>query len=70
MKASELRALTNEELVKRLDEAQEELMNLRFNMSIGQLRDFNRLSAVKRDVARVQTLLNERHLAQQMATEN
>jgi len=63
MKASELRDLTNGELQAKLDEAYEELMNLRFNLSIGQQKNTNRLKEVKRDIARIKTILRERQLA-------
>ena len=63
MKATELRDLTDSELLVKQDEAYEELLNLRFNMSIGQQRDHNRLKDVKRDVARIKTILRERQLA-------
>ncbi len=66
MKASELRDLTNGELQAKLDELYEELMNLRFNMSIGQQKNTNRLKDVKRDIARVKTVLRERQLAAEM----
>jgi large subunit ribosomal protein L29 len=63
MKASELRDLTEGELLGKLDEAHEEMMNLNFNMSIGQQRNHNRIGEVKRDVARIKTILRERQLA-------
>jgi large subunit ribosomal protein L29 len=63
MKATELRDLTESELLVKQDESYEELLNLRFNMSIGQQRDHNRLKEVKRDVARIKTILRERQLA-------
>ena len=63
MRAEELRELTDAELLGKLDEAYEEIMNLRFNMAIGQQRDTNRLAVVKRDVARIKTILRERQLA-------
>ena len=63
MKASELRDLTEGELLGKLDESYEEMMNLSFNMSIGQQRDHNRIGEVKRDVARIKTILRERQLA-------
>ncbi len=63
MKASELRDLTEGELLGKLDESYEEMMNLSFNMSIGQQRDQNRIGKVKRDVARLKTILRERQLA-------
>ena len=63
MKVTELRDLTEGELLGKLDESYEEILNLRFNMSIGQQRDNNRLKEVKRDVARIKTTLRERQLA-------
>lgn len=63
MKATELRDLTEGELLGKLDESYEEILNLRFNMSIGQQRDHNRLKEVKQDVARLKTILRERQLA-------
>lgn len=63
MIASELRDLTDGELLGKLDESYEEIMNLSFNMSIGQQRDNNRIGDVKRDVARLKTILRERQLA-------
>ena len=66
MKASELRDLTDGELQAKLDEAYEELMNLRFNLSIGQQKNTNRLKEVKRDIARIKTILRERQLAMEM----
>jgi large subunit ribosomal protein L29 len=64
MEAREIRAIATEEIQRRLDEAQEELFNLRFQWSIGQVKDNNRLTQVKRDIARLKTILRERELAQ------
>ena len=66
MKAAELRDLTDGELLGKLDESYEEIMNLSFNMSIGQQRNHNRIGEVKRDVARLKTILRERQLAAEM----
>ena len=60
MKASELHKLTVSELQTRLDETKEELFKLRFQKSSGRLEDTNRLRMVKRDVARIKTILAER----------
>ncbi|MBN1313235.1 MAG: 50S ribosomal protein L29 [Anaerolineae bacterium] len=60
MKVSELHALTVSELHNRLDDAKEELMKLRFQQASGQLEDTNRLRLVRRDVARIKTILTER----------
>lgn len=63
MEAREIRAIATEEIQRRLDEAQEELFNLRFQWSSGQIKDNNRLTQVKRDIARLKTILRERELA-------
>ncbi len=64
MKAREIRAMSSDELVQKLDEAYEELFNLRFQFSTGQLKNFNRLTEVKRDIARLKTIMRERELEQ------
>jgi len=63
MLARELRLLTDEELRVRLDEAYRELFNLRQDWSMGRLEDNTRITAVKRDVARIKTIIRERALA-------
>ena len=60
--AGELRELTNEELTDRLRESKEELFNLRFQMATGQLHNNRRLRTVRREIARVYTVLREREL--------
>jgi large subunit ribosomal protein L29 len=60
--AGELRNLTQEELVARLRESKEELFNLRFQGATGQLENHGRLRAVRRDIARLYTILREREL--------
>ncbi|MCD6320177.1 MAG: 50S ribosomal protein L29 [Candidatus Desulfofervidaceae bacterium] len=59
MRASELRNLSREELEAKLKELQAELFNLRFQHATGQLENVKRLSAVKKDIARVKTILRE-----------
>jgi large subunit ribosomal protein L29 len=58
-----LRELTEGELQGRLNDAQEELMNLRFQQATGELSDFTRLRHTRRQIARLMTLLHERELA-------
>ena len=58
----ELRNLDNEELVAKLREAKEELFNLRFQGATGQLDNHGRLRAVRKDIARIYTILREREL--------
>ena len=60
--AYELRELNSEELTTRLREAKEELFNLRFQMATGQLTNNPRLRTVKRDIARIYTVIREREL--------
>ncbi len=63
MKPSEIRAMTDAEIARKLDEMYQELFNLRFQLATGQLRNTARLSQVKRDIARLRTILRERELA-------
>ncbi|CAN5736919.1 50S ribosomal protein L29 [soil metagenome] len=58
----ELRELTEDELTDRLRESKEELFNLRFQMATGQLDNNLRLRTVRREIARVYTVLREREL--------
>ena len=58
----ELRNLDNEELVAKLREAKEELFNLRFQGATGQLENHGRPRAVRKDIARIYTILREREL--------
>lgn len=60
--AHELRELNAEELKTRLTEAKEELFNLRFQAATGQLTNNRRLRTVKRDIARIYTVIREREL--------
>ena len=67
--AADLRGLTADELVEKLREAKEELFNLRFQSATGQLESNGRLKAVKRDIARIYTVLRERELGIRGAAE-
>jgi len=58
----ELRNLADEELVAKLKEAKEELFNLRFQAATGQLESHGRLRAVRKDIARIYTIMREREL--------
>jgi large subunit ribosomal protein L29 len=69
MKAQEVRAMTSDELRQELGHAYEELFNLRFQFSTGQLEDFNRLTEAKRDIARLKTIMRERELEQMWEAE-
>jgi large subunit ribosomal protein L29 len=63
MQASELRNLDVNEIKSKLDSTYQELFNLRFQWASGQLEDHNRLTALRRDIARMKTILRERELA-------
>jgi len=60
MKINELRALSIEELKTKMTDARQELMNLRFQVVSGQLTDTSRLPVVRKEIARIQTIINER----------
>jgi len=60
--AGELRNVDTVDLVTKLHEAKEELFNLRFQAATGQLESHGRLRAVKRDIARIYTVMREREL--------
>ena len=60
MKANELRNKSGEELESMLESLKSELFNLRFQLAINQLENTNRITEVKRDIARVMTILQEK----------
>ena len=63
MTPSEIREMTNAELVEALAEAKEEKFNLRFQVATNQLDNTARIAAVKKDIARILTVMRERELA-------
>lgn len=63
MRASEYREMKSEDLQTRLQETRRELFNLRQQWFTGSLQDQNRLSAVRKDIARILTILREREIA-------
>ena len=62
MNAAEVREMTDEELVEALVEAKEEKFNLRFQLATNQLDNTARIGEVKRDIARILTVMREREL--------
>jgi len=68
-KASELRELPDEELYVRIENAKEELFNLRLQLATGQLDNSSRLKDLRHDVARALTVLRERHLEAELEAE-
>jgi large subunit ribosomal protein L29 len=67
MKAEEIRALKDDKILAKIDETREELMNLRFQQSTGELLDTSRLSETRHLIARLETILRERE--QEVAAE-
>jgi large subunit ribosomal protein L29 len=61
-KTAELRELDDEALLGKLREAKEELFNLRFQAATGQLENNSRLKVVRKEIARIYTLMREREL--------
>jgi large subunit ribosomal protein L29 len=60
--AEQLRALSTDELAIKLREGKEELFNLRFQAATGQLENHGRLTAVRKEIAKIYTILREREL--------
>ena len=69
MQAHEIRLLATEEIQERLDDAYRELFALRRELGMGRLEDYNRVQAVKRDIARMRTILRERELVAELVGE-
>ena len=67
--AAELREMVDEELLNRLTEAKQELFNLRFQHVTGQLDNYSRLGEMKKEVARINTILRDREIAAAEALE-
>lgn len=63
MKTKEIRALSPVELAKQLEEAHRELFNLRFRLTTGQLTNHHEIRKVRKDIARMKTIIRERELA-------
>ena len=63
MRAAELRKLSYAELQEQLDESKEELFNLRFQIVTNQLDNTARIKQVRRDVARIKTMMREQEIA-------
>ena len=64
MKAKEIRELTAEELQNKLAELKKDLFNLRLQIATNQLDNTNKINEVKHDIARVNTVIREKQLAE------
>ena len=69
LKLSEVRDLPIDDIQKQLTETKEELFNLRFQNATGQLDNYKRLNELKKDIARLKTILRERELAEAAGAE-
>ena len=69
MQAREIRTWTIEELQGRMEDAYREVFALRRELAMGRLEDHNRVRAVRRDIARMQTILRERELIAELTEE-
>jgi len=63
-KVAEIAALDLDELEHRLEESRRELLNLRFQLATGQLDNYARIPLIRRDVAKILTILREREIAE------
>ncbi len=62
VKAREIREMSDDELKKSLDDSKDELFKLKFQLATGQLDNPMRIKEVKRDIARVRTIMRQREL--------
>lgn len=67
MKKTDIRSLTTAELTGKLSELKSELFNLRFSLATGNLPNNSQIKNVKKDIARVKTILRERELKAEVA---
>ncbi len=68
-KAAEIRRMTDAEIVAAINDAKEELFNLRFQWESGQLEDYTRIRQLKKHIARLLTVQRERELAEELVQE-
>ena len=63
-KASEIRAMSEQDMAKELDDTARELFNLRMQSATGQLANVDQISKVRRSIARIKTIMNEKRAGQ------
>lgn len=66
VKAADIHALSTEEISSRIEEIREEYFKLRFQFATGQLTDHSRFKLVRRNIARMETILRQRELAAEL----
>ena len=64
MKSTEIRELSTEEIKTNIDDSRQELMNFRFQMAVGSLKDYTQVRSTRRNIARMLTILNQREMAE------
>lgn len=64
MKLYEIKEMNNDELIKRIDEEEKNLLDLRFSHQLKQLNNTAKIKLAKKDIARMKTILKERQLAE------
>ncbi|NMA01409.1 MAG: 50S ribosomal protein L29 [Clostridia bacterium] len=67
MKVNKLRDSSSEELMRKVEDLKAELFNLRFQMATGQLENPTRIKEVRKNIARVKTIIRERELKEERA---
>jgi len=70
MKIYEIKEMKDEELIKRIEEEEKNLIDLRFSHQLKQLTNTAKLKLIKKDVARMKTILKNRELTQTSSNEN
>jgi large subunit ribosomal protein L29 len=63
VKTEEMRALSKEELIKKVNDAHQELFNLRIRLSTRQLVNHRELPRVRKEIARLETIINEKNIS-------
>jgi large subunit ribosomal protein L29 len=66
VKAADIHALSTEEIRSKIEDTREEYFKLRFQFATGQLTDHSRFRLVRRDIARMETILRQRELAAEL----
>ena len=67
MKKADIKSLTNAELISKLSELKSELFNLRFSLATGNLPNNSQIKNVKKEIARIKTILREREIKAEVA---
>lgn len=69
-RAAEIRQMTDAEIAQAIQDAKQEMFNLRIQWKLGQLEDYTRIRQLKREIARLLTIQHERRLAAKLVQED